>query len=294
MTPPDVLPQPFPFTKMSGTGNDFILFDNREEAVPRAMLSQLARTICHRGFSIGADGLIAIGPSVSCDFSWDFYNSDGSAAEMCGNGARCAARFAFEKKIAPRKMVFETIAGPINAQLLENGIDVAVTLTRPTDLAMGRTVAMEDNTSFVVHSVNTGVPHAVVFVDAVGETPVRQWGRSLRFHQTFQPAGTNVNFVQDAGNNQLFVRTYERGVEDETMACGTGAVAAAVCAMAAGRCHSPVSVTTSGGDTLTVICRFADGPLPEAVLLQGPAHLIYEGLLNTLEIDFNVPVHREG
>ena len=273
---------PIPFTKMSGTGNDFILIDHRQPLLNGVDLPEFVRAVCQRRFSVGADGLILIEPSSTADFRWQFFNGDGSVAEMCGNGARCAARFAFEKKIAPAKMRFETMAGDIEAEILAGAPEPSVKLrmTRPTNTELNRTLFV-DATDKIIHSINTGVPHAVHFVEDIKNTPVFEWGRLLRLHQHFQPAGTNVNFVEDAGDNTLVVRTYERGVEGETMACGTGAVAAALIGGLLGKVSSPVQIKTSGGDRLNIHFNLEPGPEPviSEVFLEGPAYFVYEGQL---------------
>ena len=276
---------PISFAKMSGTGNDFIIIDHREPFITEADQSEFARIVCRRKFSVGADGLILIENSETADFRWQFYNPDGSRAEMCGNGARCAARFAFEKNIAPAAMRFETTAGDIEALVLDGaGKSVKIRLTAPEDLRlnMPMTVGGLEQT---LHFINTGVPHTVVLVNDAGEVPVAQWGREIRFHDTFQPAGTNANFVQRVSNDTLMVRTYERGVESETLACGTGAVASALVIALLGQSKPPVTVITSGGEELTIHFSFkGEGidrqlDLAEGIFLQGPAHIIYEGQL---------------
>ena len=268
---------PVSFIKMSGTGNDFIVMDHRRPFIPVADQPEFARKICRRRFSVGADGLILIEGSSRADFSWRFYNADGSVAEMCGNGARCAARYAFLHGLAGFRMRFETLAGIIEAEVLEEGGDVRVCMTAPFDFRLNLHLAFAGRER-TVHYVNTGVPHAVVFVDDE-ETPVREWGRELRFHPLFQPAGTNVNFIRFLDGGVLKVRTYERGVEDETMACGTGAVASALIAVALGKASSPVQCITSGGEGLTITFDLQGGPAAENVFLQGPARIIYEGKL---------------
>jgi diaminopimelate epimerase len=269
---------PIPFVKMSGTGNDFILIDHRRSLIAKEAQAELASRICRRMFSVGADGLILIEDSDKADFSWRFYNANGSVAEMCGNGARCAARFAFAKNIAGKKMSFETVAGIIEAEILDDGDEVSLLMTPPVDFRTGlqATLGGEERTfSFM----NSGVPHAVLFMDEEMEIPVKEWGHEIRFHPLFQPAGTNANFVQALADGTIRVRTYERGVEDETMACGTGAVASAIFAGIEGIAASPVKVLTSGGDQLTIIFDLKEGLAAENVYLHGPARIIYEGQL---------------
>ncbi len=279
------LKYPIPFAKMSGTGNDFIIIDHREPVIAEADQSEFARIVCRRKFSVGADGLILIEKSDTADFRWQFYNGDGSRAEMCGNGARCAARFAFENKIAPPHMRFETEAGEIEAFMLEGaGNPVKIRLTAPEDLRLNMSMAVgsaEQN----LHFINTGVPHTVVLVNEAADVPVAEWGREIRYHENFQPAGTNANFAQVVSSNILKVRTYERGVEGETMACGTGAVASALVVALLEQAEPPVTVITSGGEKLTIHFstkgdkdkRQLDSDA--GIFLEGPARLIYKGML---------------
>ncbi|MBU0485098.1 MAG: diaminopimelate epimerase [Proteobacteria bacterium] len=278
---------------MSGTGNDFILIDNRQSVITKKEMAELAKAICRRRFSVGADGLILIEESETADFRWQFFNADGSRAEMCGNGARCAARYAFSRKIAPVKMKFETDAGLINAEII--GKSVKIKLTQPTGIKMSQSVDL-DGTKKIIHSINTGVPHAVHFVEDYSSTPVLEWGRTIRHHKLFQPAGTNVNFVM-LPQNEMYVRTYERGVEDETMACGTGAVASALIAALHGHVTSPAKVTTSGGEQLIIHFSLVDQPAGQIsdasrheqriteVYLEGPARFIYEGNLDSEAVE---------
>ena len=267
---------PVPFVKMSGTGNDFIIIDHRKPSIAREAMAEFAALVCRRKFSAGADGLILIEDSDQADFKWQCFNADGSVAEMCGNGARCAARFAYLQGIAPARMCFETLAGIIEAQVAD--IDVSVKMTDPGEIRMHREIEVDGET-LLLHTVNTGVPHAVVFVDDIAETDVCALGSRIRHHQAFMPAGTNVNFVQKQADG-FKVRTYERGVEDETRACGTGAVAGALIAALLDQAASPVEMTTSGGDRLTIVFDMKKDGLVENVFLKGPAHIVYKGELN--------------
>lgn len=272
------LQSPLPFVKMSGTGNDFILIDHRRPLISPELMPEFARLVCRRRFSVGADGLILIEPSAraGADFQWRFFNADGSEAEMCGNGARCAARFAYMHGIAPAHMRFATLAGVIEAKVADK--NVSILMTPPKDFRLQRRVALAAG-SVLLHSVDTGVPHAVFFVDEYEGVDICGQGREIRFHRDFAPAGTNVNFVQVLADGGLKVRTYERGVENETLACGTGAVAAALIAAALGQAASPVRVVTSGGDELTISFDLLEGPAATNVFLKGPAHVIYRGEL---------------
>lgn len=266
---------PIPFDKMNGTGNDFVIIDNRQLGIPAAEQPELARKICRRMFSVGADGLIFIENSTKADFRWSFYNSDGSTAEMCGNGSRCAARFAYRHRIAGKKLKFETLAGIIEAEIGEEEEIVRVRMPRPKDFRLDLSLLLGDEERQVAY-VDTGVPHAVIFVGEE-DVPVTTWGRKVRYHELFAPRGTNANFVALLPDGRLKVRTYERGVEAETMACGTGVVASALIAAIQKGKESPVEVVTSGGGELTVLFDLFDGPMVENVYMQGPARLVCTG-----------------
>lgn len=261
------------FWKMSGSGNDFILVDNRRGAVRAGAGADLARRLCRRGFSVGADGLILIERSPEADFSWRFFNADGSEAAMCGNGGRCAARFAFLKGIAPARMRFATGAGIVRAEVKADRVKLELPL--PTGYRERVPVTLSGRSlepGFIV----VGVPHAVLEAAALEEVPVVETGRPLRYHPAFGAAGANVNFFRVEGPRRLRVRTYERGVEGETEACGTGSVAATLVAAAAGLVASPVTVATRGGEELTVHFRRRGGEFTE-VFLEGKADVVYEG-----------------
>ncbi|SDP57477.1 diaminopimelate epimerase [Desulforhopalus singaporensis] len=272
-----VLDFPIAFEKMSGTGNDFVIIDNREGLIPLEQHPELAKKVCQRKFSVGADGLILLKNSDKADIGWDFYNADGSVAEMCGNGSRCAAKFAHSHGIAGKKMKLETIAGVVEMEICNGDQAVRVKMPQPFDFRVGLSISLDD-VEYPVTYVNTGVPQAVIFVSE-DNVPVKKWGRKVRFHQLFEPKGTNANFVQVLDKGLLKVRTYERGVEDETMACGTGAVAAALISAMQKDMDSPIEVITSGGERLTILFDLQDGPVADNVFLQGPAKLIYTGEL---------------
>lgn len=261
------------FYKMSASGNDFIIFDNREGEIDRSFpdAPQFARQVCRRNHSVGADGLIIIDRSDEVDFSWRFFNSDGSEAEMCGNGGRCAARFAFERGVAGEKMVFRTLAGLIRADV--HGSKVKLQLTAPSDLRVDYPIQVRDNEIFI-SSVNTGVPHAVLVVDDVDRMTVEELGRMIRYHKAFGEKGSNVNFVQVLDEQNAKVRTYERGVEGETLACGTGAVASGVILKNRGLAQSPINIHTRGGEILRV---YAEG---DEVYLEGITRIIYVATLH--------------
>lgn len=264
-----------PFAKMSGSGNDFVLIDNRRDVVPRRKMPAFVKAVCRRGLSVGADGVIFIQKSKRANFRWHYFNADGGEAEMCGNGSRCAARFALMHKIAPKQMAFETLAGLIRAEVGPKS--VAVRLPVPTDLRLNLNIDLGIK-SQPAHFLNTGVPHTVVFTDDVESVDVHNAGQAIRYHRMFAPAGTNANFVAVNGPHKLTIRTYERGVEGETLACGTGAVAAAVLAGLLGKVTSPVTLKTRGGPPLGVSFTL-DGGQVTSVTLTGEARLVYEGAL---------------
>jgi len=261
-----------PFMKMSGSGNDFILIDHREPILDEAEMKEFARKVCQRRVSVGADGLILIERSGKADFKWRFFNADGSEAEMCGNGGRCVARFAWLKGIAGPSLTFETIAGNLSAQV--DGMRVKLEMPRPYGLKVDEKILIggEDQ---ILSSINTGVPHAVIFLEDLEGMDVFRVGRAIRYHPHFAPAGTNANFVRWENQSQLSIRTYERGVEDETLACGTGAVASALIAAFKGLANSPVSIRTRGGEILTVYFEIEDREV-KRVFFEGDVHIIYE------------------
>jgi diaminopimelate epimerase len=264
-----------PFAKMSGAGNDFIIIDNRTGRVVVSDLPAWVRKVCTRRMAIGADGLLLIekAPSPDTDFMWRFFNADGSVAEMCGNAARCVSRYAVSKGIAAERLRFDTLAGVIAAEVL--GESVKIKMTPPFDLVPQMTLAVAGR-QLEAGSVNTGVPHVVTEVDDVNTVDVVALGRAIRNHPDFQPAGANANFVSRDTEGRWSIRTYERGVEDETLACGTGNVAAAVVLAANRGLGSPITFYTRSGTPLTVYFEMADGCC-SAAYLAGDARLIYEG-----------------
>lgn len=261
----------FSFYKMSASGNDFIMIDNRHGVVDRLFpdVPFFVEKVCRRRLSVGADGLILIEQSATADFSWRFYNADGSEADMCGNGGRCAARFAYLNGIAGERMAFQTLAGVMKAEIRD--AQVKLQLTTPTDLRLDYPVALERKEIFV-SSVNTGVPHVIVLTDDIEHAPVEELGRTLRYHKAFSPQGTNVDFVTVIDRETVKVRTYERGVEGETLACGTGAVAASVVLKEKGLTGSAVGLWTRGGEVLRV-------SVGDEVYLEGDARVVYVGQL---------------
>jgi len=271
------------FTKMTGSGNDFIIIDNRALKLSKERGRELARLACRRKVSVGADGMILIENDSEADFAWQFFNADGSEAEMCGNGSRCAARFAFLKGIVNReRMSFRTLAGLIEAQVM--GERAKVRMPPPHSMEIDIAVELSDcllHLSFI----NTGVPHAVFFVDSpadLEQLDVFDLGRRIRSHQRFQPAGTNADFVFVRGLHNISVRTFERGVEAETLACGTGCIASTLIAAAKNLVASPVDVLTIGGETLVIHFEIISqgGKISFSdVHLEGDAKVVYEAEL---------------
>ena len=215
------------FTKMSGQGNTFIVISNMF-GTGNTYWPDLAALWCRSDEAIGADGLLVLEQSLVADFKMRIFNSDGSEAKMCGNGARCAARFACEQGIAPPHMTMETMAGTIESFVADGSVSVKLTDAKVPGESLSVNV---DGRSYLLYSIDSGVPHAVTFRDCVVEMStddIVNLGRLIRFHPAFKPAGTNVDFVEVVGPRVIRVRTYERGVESETKACGTGAAAAAI------------------------------------------------------------------
>ncbi|MFC1452827.1 diaminopimelate epimerase [Verrucomicrobiota bacterium] len=263
------------FWKMHGAGNDFILVDDRAGTFPCDDREWLART-CARRTGVGCEGVILIRSSDSADFRMRFFNPDGSEVEMCGNGVRCVARLAHELGIAPQSMRIETAAGEVSADVA--GERVSVGLTPPGDWRMDSALSAQGR-QWRYSFVNTGVPHAVIEIGDLDACDVHGLGRALRHHPDFAPAGTNADFVQVVDPQAIRIRTYERGVEAETLACGTGIVAGALVAARLGRVRPPVSVTPASGDRLTVeFSPTADGA--EDVVLEGPAVHVFKGSLD--------------
>lgn len=266
------------FTKMNGAGNDFVMIDNRGGRPPS---SSAIRALCDRRRGVGADGVILIETGRGEDFRMRYFNADGGEAEMCGNGARCAAWFAASLGIGtgdagPVRLSFRSGAGKMGAVV--DGERVAVAMTDATGFKKGVSVPVANGTE-IVHLVNTGVPHAVrLEPDWHGLTgeQVATRGREIRLQKQFSPGGVNVNFVGVGDDGRVKIRTYERGVEGETLACGTGSVAGGIVLAHLGLVRSPVKVVTYGGDELTVTFELTrDGA--KNVILEGPASVNFTG-----------------
>jgi diaminopimelate epimerase len=260
------------FTKAVATGNDFIIVESRNLGAGK-YFSGLAKKLCDRKYGIGSDGLLIIEPSKKCDFKMRIFNPDGSEAEMCGNGSRCIALYAATNKIAGKIMTIDTIAGILNATV--TGDIIKVKLTDPKDIKWNFCL-MIDKCPYKLNFVDTGVPHTVHFVDDLDKIDVKNLGSHIRNHGEFSPEGTNADFVQLSGKGSIKVRTYERGVEDETLACGTGAVASAIISAEIEKMQSPITVETRSGEKLKVYFKMIDGNFKD-VYLEGRSKLVYKG-----------------
>jgi len=260
------------FTKMNGAGNDFVMVDNRDGS--RSLSHDQIAHLCDRHRGIGADGLIAVEGEPETP-RMRYYNADGGEAEMCGNGARCFARFAARLTGQEEgSLPFLTMVGPLTAELLP-AERVRLRMSEPHSLQLAHSLKIEGN-DLEVHSLNTGVPHAVTFVSDLEAVPVVSWGGAIRRHPRFGPAGTNANFAKVLDDGSLAIRTYERGVEDETLACGTGVVASALIYHHRSQSPSPIAVKVRGGDILEVGFDLENGH-PARVTLTGPADFVFEG-----------------
>jgi len=263
------------FTKMNGAGNDFVMIDNRAGKV-RLQPEQIVR-ICDRHRGVGADGILLLEKgSNGADFRMRYYNRDGGEAEMCGNGARCFARFANKIADAPKKISFQTPAGLIRGEL--HGDLVTLHMSEPKDLQLNVELELEGEDARV-HYINSGVPHVVVPVARVDMVHVYGRGGAIRCHELFSPAGANVNFIEKRSPRQISIRTYERGVEDETLACGTGVVASALIFAATEKVDGPISVIVRSGSELSVDFKRAGGQFRN-VTLTGPAEFAFEGTID--------------
>jgi diaminopimelate epimerase len=263
------------FTKMNGAGNDFVLLDNRAEAL-RLTTAQIAR-LCDRHRGVGADGVLVLErPTNGADFRMRYYNADGGEAEMCGNGARCFARFADRAAGPLKQLTFETPAGTIGAQLA--GELVTLQMSQPNDLRLGLELPIGGEKIRAAY-IDSGVPHVVLPVAKIDEVDVRSLGAALRHHPMFAPRGANANFSEQRGPHAIAIRTFERGVEDETLACGTGVVASALIFSSHENVAGPIDVLVRGGDTLQVDFS-REGNRFTNVTLTGPADFVFDGTID--------------
>jgi len=262
------------FSKKAAAGNDFIIVDDRAKVLADPV--RAAKTLCERKYSVGADGLLILERSKSADLKMRIFNPDGSEAQMCGNGVRCLAKFAAQAKIVSATHSIETLAGRIEAQV--RGDVVKAKMITPRGLKLDVSVEVEGK-KYLLHLIDTGVPHVVHVTDRVNQVEVGRLGGLLRRHSRFAPEGTNVNFISIGKDASVEVRTYERGVEAETLACGTGSTAAALVAATLKGLRSPVHVKTRGGEILKVYFNKKNSGFEE-VYLEGKVADCFEGRVN--------------
>lgn len=262
------------FYKMVASGNDFVVVDNRKKMISNA--ASFARMLCDRHTGVGGDGTLLLEESRKADFKMRILNADGSEAEACGNGFRCIALVAHQRFGFARNQQFESLGGIIDASV--NGSRVRVRLMDPTDFKRNGTIQVGGR-QLHYHFIRVGVPHVVVFVEGLSQIPVLEIGREIRYHPQFKPTGTNVNFVEVTGPSSLDVETYERGVEANTLACGTGSSASAMVSASMGYVKPPVHVRTRGGEVLTVEFTKKNNEIHN-VYLEGEVKLVFEGKLN--------------
>lgn len=281
------------FTKMVGTGNDFIMINNMEND---SILSEkiknkdFVKNLCNRVNGIGADGIILIceNKKETSDFSMKIINSDGSEAEMCGNGARCALYFAYKEKIINANFTkFDTLAGEINGGIIkenEKDIIIKIKMINPHSLNTDIVLDLPNLGERKVFSINTGVPHAIVFLNETDfqNIDIKSLGKFIRYNEVFYPKGTNVDFVNviEGSKHDIFVRTYERGVENETLSCGSGSCASAIISgLFYDNLYSPIIVHTRGGDILNVFFEKDDSSVKN-VYLEGKVKVLYKGFFD--------------
>lgn len=273
-----------PFMKLSGAGNDFVIINNLNQVIDSAdsEFMNFVTKICQRRMSVGADGVLLVEPAENVDFRMRYFNADGGEVETCGNGARCISKFAYLNGIVSEQMRFLTNAGIYEAEIVND--NVKVRMSDPTDIRINVPLRLEDE----VHNVgfaNSGVPHVVFFVDDLEATDVFDLGQQTRYHNDFKPAGTNANFICIHSQELIEIRTYERGVENETLACGTGSIASAIVSATLGKVQSPVSVKTASGVVLKIHFDLENDEA-ENVYLEGDARVIFAGELTSEAWDY--------
>ena len=283
---------------MSASGNDFIVIDNRKKQILEvsSQISDFVKEICKRKLGIGADGVLLIEDSSKADLKMRVFNPDGREVEMCGNGARCVALYMSKVQSLPKgslrdksKVKIETRAGILEAEVVsddrvypasQRGARVKVKMGDPTNPKLNSKLSV-DGKEYEVHSINTGVPHVVLLVEDLEKAKVKELGKKIRYHKDFSPEGTNVNFIRVRDENSIDIRTYERGVEDETLACGTGAAASAIISHLLGRTKSPTKMYTKSGSILTIYFDSSDSKITD-LYLEGDAQIIYQGELGEI------------
>ena len=271
--------QAIPFSKMSGVGNDFIIVDNRAGILNEIGPNDFARRVCTRRMSLGGDELMLIEPpTAGGDFSMRTINPDGTEVKMCGNASRCVARYAYTRGIAGARMTIDTLGGPVYAWVEDDEVRVKLQLTSRIELEHLLTA---DGGRYIAHTVEvSGAPHAVVYldnVDTASRETIHRLGAAIRHHADF-PQGINVNFIRVIDRHTLWQRTFERGVEGETMACGTGAAASSTISALLGRVETPVRLHVLGGELSISFKRCGDGF--DDLFLGGGARFVAEGMLH--------------
>ncbi len=268
------------FIKAVASGNDFIIIDNSQlpASSSQRQVAKLAKELCRRKLSIGADGLLLLEPSKIANFKMRVFNPDGTEVDMCGNGSRCVAVYVQQSKvISGSKMIIETKAGNLQAEVKQDRVRVRTPY--PKDLRLNLDLDISGKMQ-KVNYINTGVPHVVCFVPGLAGFNVREVGRAIRYHPDFQPEGTNADFVEVLDKSHIRIRTYERGVEQETLACGTGCVAAAIVTTYEMQQNPQgayrIKVDTQGGDILSVYFNIKNG-IVDKTFLEGKAKIVYRG-----------------
>ncbi|WP_082677244.1 diaminopimelate epimerase [Bacillus sp. FJAT-29937] len=268
-----------PFTKMHGCGNDFILIDNREDIMEGVTITKFAAEVCKRRFHIGADGLMLLEKSTIATFKMRYFNADGSEGEMCGNGARCLCKFAFQLGVTGKEMTFETLNGIYEASIHDSYVKVKFPELKKNEIVLNQVLSL-NNQNKTYHYANVGVPHTVWLQDSFDLSEwssFYEWGRMIRNRTDIFPQGTNVNLIEILDRHHINIRTYERGVEEETLACGSGATASAIMSRLLDLIESPVTVKTLGG-TLRVSFQVTDEMIQD-IYLEGNAVTVCEGTI---------------
>ena len=270
--------------KLSGAGNDFVIINNLSQVVDStdSEFMNFVTKVCQRRMSVGADGVLLVEPNEDVDFRMRYFNADGGEVETCGNGARCISKFAYLNGIVSKQMRFLTNVGIYEAEIVGNNVKVG--MSDPTDIRINVPLRLEEG----VHDVgfaNSGVPHVVFFVDDLETTDVFDLGQQTRYHDDFKPAGTNANFINIHSQELIEIRTYERGVENETLACGTGSIASVIVSASLGKVKSPVSVKTASGVILKIHFDL-ENDAAKNVYLEGDARVIFAGELTSEAWDY--------
>ncbi len=260
------------FIKMQGCGNDFLVVDAIRAATAPRFRPYEVQYYCDRHFGVGADGLVVLHRSDKADVGWTFYNSDGSAAEMCGNAARCVIRYVSEKYLPDETISIETLAGIVKGRKLsDGGVEVSLVQQKPFVFDYREMILEIDKTAYQVYCTDTGVPHAVLEVRDLITYPITRVGKQIQSHPVFKDKGTNVTFWQKLVSNRIRATTFERGVGAETLACGTGAAAAALIFSQLYAQPLPINISVPGGELMIDL-----SPVSRVLLLTGPAEYVFE------------------